>query len=286
MKSPRVYVNATAFRKALEDWLKSIAEKENVDVQRLRREVAFDRLLARLFQAKHPPWILKGGYAMELRIKESRATKDIDLALREALADDKNLPVNLGILEALREMAGTDLGDFFTFLIGEPMQDLDAAPYGGARYPVDARMDGRNFVKFHVDVGAGDVVLEPLELTEGRDWLSFAGIPSRQFPTISKEQQFAEKVHAYTLPRARPNSRVRDLVDIVLLINSKKLDSDRVKSAIHATFERRRTHDVPSKLSPPPADWNRPYLALARECRLSEDLAEAFQLLVSFYEKI
>ena len=27
--------------------------------------------------------------------------------------------------------------------------DLDAAPYGGARYPVESRLDGRAFVKFH-----------------------------------------------------------------------------------------------------------------------------------------
>lgn len=284
MIKPRAYADAAAFRKALEARLKSLAEKESVDIQRLRREVAFDRLLTRLFHAERPPWILKGGYAMELRIEEARATKDIDLALREALMDNEDLSVNLKILEALREAVSLDLNDFFTFLIGEPMQDLDAAPYGGARYPVDARMDGRNFVKFHIDVGVGDVVLEPLELTEGRDWLSFAGIPSCRFATISREQQFAEKLHAYTLPRARPNSRVRDLVDIVLLINSRKLDAAKVSDAIRATFERRLTHECPARLSPPPTDWNRPYIALARECKLTEDLSSAFELLNSFYE--
>jgi hypothetical protein len=39
-------------------------------------------------------------------------------------------------------------------------------------------------------------------------------------PIISQEQQFAEKVHAYTLPRKTPNSRVKDLVDILLLIEN------------------------------------------------------------------
>jgi uncharacterized membrane protein YciS (DUF1049 family) len=56
-------------------------------LQRLRRQVAFDRLLARLFQAGQPlalPWVLKGGYAMELRIKAARTTKDIDLTMRSA----------------------------------------------------------------------------------------------------------------------------------------------------------------------------------------------------------
>ena len=39
----------------------------------------------------------------------------------------------------------------------------------GARFPVDARLDGRTFVKFHVDLGVGDEVLEPLESVQGED---------------------------------------------------------------------------------------------------------------------
>ena len=72
---PKSYATATSFRRALEDRLQDIAKKEGVDLQRLRREVAFDRLLARLFQGGEPrtvPWVLKGGYAMELRIKAAR----------------------------------------------------------------------------------------------------------------------------------------------------------------------------------------------------------------------
>ena len=50
MMEPRTYATAAAFRRALEDRLQDIAEKESVDLQRVRRQVAFDRLLARLFQ--------------------------------------------------------------------------------------------------------------------------------------------------------------------------------------------------------------------------------------------
>lgn len=60
---PKKYATAAAFRRALEDRLQAIASKEGVDLQRLRRQVAFDRLLARLFQAGNPkqlPWLLKG----------------------------------------------------------------------------------------------------------------------------------------------------------------------------------------------------------------------------------
>jgi hypothetical protein len=91
--------------------------------------------------------------------------------------------------------------------------DLTAAPYGGARYPVEARMDARIFARFHLDVGIGDVVMRPLETVACQDWLGFAGIQGPQVQMIPREQQFAEKIHAYTLLRSAENSRVKDLVD-------------------------------------------------------------------------
>jgi hypothetical protein len=42
--------------------------------------------------------------------------------------------------------------------------------------------------------------MEPLEVIEGRDWLGFAGIASPSLDLIPREQQFAEKLHAYNLP--------------------------------------------------------------------------------------
>jgi nucleotidyltransferase AbiEii toxin of type IV toxin-antitoxin system len=272
---PKRYATAAAFRRALEDRLQDIAGKESVDLQRLRRQVPFDRLLARLFQAAQPralPWVLKGGYAMELRIKAARTTKDIDLTMRSASSsgekkDDKK---NLAVLEKLQEAAAFSGDDFFVYTIGEPIADLDAAPYGGARFPVEVRLDGRVFVGFHLDVGIGDAVMEPLEVIEGRDWVGFAGIASPSLYMIPREQQFAEKLHAYTLPRqGATNSRVRDLVDMVLLIQSGTLDRNKVTEAIRVTFERRKSHSMSGTLPAPPSDWQKPYEALARECGLA-----------------
>ena len=48
------------------------------------------------------------------------------------------------------------------------------------------------------------------------------------FSVISREQQFAEKIHAYSFPfKDRTNSRVRDLVDLVILIRDGKLSTVR-----------------------------------------------------------
>jgi Nucleotidyl transferase AbiEii toxin, Type IV TA system len=66
------------------------------------------------------------------------------------------------------------------------------------------------------------------------------------FPIISAEQQFAEKLHAYTLPRGeRVNTRTRDLIDMVLLIRGETLEKSKTVAAVRVTFLKRATHDVP-----------------------------------------
>ncbi|HKT36860.1 MAG TPA: hypothetical protein VJR48_00720, partial [Ktedonobacterales bacterium] len=59
------------------------------------------------------------------------------------------------IREQLQDAAERNLHDGFVFRISALMADLDAAPYGGARYPIEARLDNRTFATFHLDVGVG-----------------------------------------------------------------------------------------------------------------------------------
>ena len=288
MKPPRKYASATAFRVALEDRLKKLAQTEGLDLQRLRRQAAFDRLLCRLFAEPDAPWLLKGGYAMELRLKTARTTRDIDLAMRRLPVASADWDANASdVLESLREVGTLDLHDFFTFVVGDATQDLDAAPYGGARFPVDARLAGRSFVKFHLDVSTGDVLREPYETLSGRDWLGFAGITTASFPAVSPEEQFAEKLHAYTLPRVgRENTRVKDLVDLVLLIERTKLAAARLPKAIRETFQRRKTHDIPSALIPPPASWSKPFSEMAAECSLEPNMEKHFGVVEQFFRRL
>jgi len=202
---------------------------------------------------------------------------DIDLALQQVAAATPGVRDTGKIVrEMLQNAASVSLGDWFAYVIGPPIMDLTAAPYGGARFPVEARMDERIFARFHLDAGIGDVVMQPLETIVCRDWLGFAGIDTSQVRMIAREQQFAEKIHAYTLPRNSANSRVKDLADLALLIGSGELDKQRILDALRLTFERRATHDLPPSLIPPPADWRIRFQALAEECGFSADVAAAF----------
>lgn len=288
------YQTARAFRVALEDRLKQMALTRGVDLMRLRRQVAFDRILARLFAAPAPQWLLKGGYTFELRLGSgaARVTRDLDLSipvLAPLVASDA-MPAALSttIREALQDAAELDLHDGFIFLIGEPMADLDAAPDGGARYPVEARLDARTFTTFHLDVGVGDAIIAPPEWLTGQDMLDFAGIPPVRAAALSREQQFAEKLHAYTLPRGeRVNTRVKDLLDLMLLIDMGLPDREQMRQALRATFERRRTHALPASLDAPPASWRIPYAALAADCHLVLiDVDDAFTAVSTYYQTI
>ena len=285
MPSSRTYATAGAFRRALEKRLKKESLADQIDPNRLRRQVSFDRLLARLFREESAPWVLKGGYALELRFKAARSTVDIDLTVQRVAASASG-DQNQIVREMLQSAADISLGDWFEFVVGPASMDLTAAPYGGARYPVEARMDERTFARFHLDAGVGDVVMRPLETIVCRDWLGFAGIESSRVLMIAREQQFAEKIHAYTLPRNAANSRVKDLVDLALLVGSGGLDKQRIVEALRLTFERRGTHDLPANLVPPPADWQVPFHALAEECGLPTDVAGVFAGVQMFVEEV
>jgi hypothetical protein len=269
------YDTPHAFRAALEARLRNASQQQGTDLQRLQRRVAFERLLARLFAEEDPPWLLKGGYALELRLRDrARSTLDLDLSVPEperlasVVSGGEADPIEVQIYERLQIAAERDLGDGFQFLIRLPKRT--SLPGGGIRCTVEARLAGRAFARFHLDVGFGDTVLESPEWVEGSSLLDFAEIPAARAALYPLPQQIAEKIHAYTFPwEDRDNTRVKDLVDLVLLLQSERLEPERVRRALVATFETRGTHPLPAKLPAPPWDWDEPYAALAEELGLS-----------------
>jgi len=272
------YATPYSMRMALEERLNRIAKEKGHDVMRLRRQVAFDRLLARIFVRQTHDMVMKGGYSLELRLDHARTTKDIDLSFRGNLggAWKENSTANQETLqEFLQSCASIDTGDFLEFVIGAATMDLQNAPYGGYRFPVDTRMAGRPFIRFSIDIAAGDTWIEPHEVITTHDWFDFAGISAPGVPVISPEQQFAEKLHAYTLPRETANSRVKDLFDLYILSRKDILDSDRTKWATKLTFDRRKTHPFPPEFTDPPGNWAAPFAKLASTCGLEINISGA-----------
>jgi hypothetical protein len=255
-----VYQSGAAFRRALEERLRNMGLKTGIPLVRLRKTVAFDRFLARLIQHQPDRWILKGGFAIQLRlVDKARTTKDIDVLALAELSD---------VLVLLRHAGEYNLQDWFRFEV-EQIEDHALGEFGGKRFHIRSLLDGRTFEDFHIDVGIGDPVLDPIDRLKGPSLLDFAGIQPTIIPCYPVTQQIAEKVHAYTLPHTSgESSRVKDFVDLLLLAELGKIDSERLYLAIQATFDARKTHPLPREMPDPPVEWSRPYQKLAAEVSL------------------
>jgi len=286
--NPQSYGSGSAFRIALEARLKDRAAAEGIDLQRLRRRVAFDRFLSRLAMQDRERWALKGGYALEIQLDIARSTRDLDLVLRTSSEDMPGFtPVDTA-MAFLRTSAAVEAHDYFAFAVGRPMMEMEGLPYGGARLPIESRVGGRPFLTFHLDVAIGDTIVMPLQTIVLKDWLGFAGVAAATVPVLSREQQFAEKLHAYTTPRDsdHPNSRVKDLVDMVLLLEDDTLDPAETLDTLISVFRRRGQPALPTALGDPPSSWATPFAAMAGECGMSTNLEEACKKVRSFYLRV
>jgi hypothetical protein len=246
----RRYSSAADFKQALENHLRRKAT--GLDVTRRRQRLVFQRLLTRIAHKLGQTVVLKGGLALELRLERARTTRDVDLVLFGSEA---------ALLERLQALGQEDHGDFLTFEI-QPSKDTpevtgDGVLYGGKRFRVEAKLAGKLYgAPFGLDIVFGGHMLGEATPVVDEDYLGF-------------ETHLAEKLHAYTLPRPSPNSRVRDLPDMALLATvPDPLTGRRIAEAIHKTFQARATHAVPGVLPPPPSAWRTLYADLAQEHRL------------------
>lgn len=260
----RAYASPPAFKQALEQRLKA-ASKSGADFARRRQLLVFDRFLARVVAVFGDAVLLKGGLVLELRLERARATKDIDLRL---------IGSSETVLAKLREAARLDLTDFMTFEVApdteHPQMQNDGMRYVGLRFRTECRLAGKLYGQpFGVDVAFGDPILGEPDIVTAEDTLAFAGVAPPVLQLYPIETHIAEKLHAYTLPRERPNTRVKDLPDIALLASMQPLDAGRLRMALAQTFEFRSTHAVPSSVPAPPPSWSNPYGELARENELA-----------------
>ena len=73
-----------AFRNSLKTRVKEAARREGVDIAYMQKKLVFEMFLHRVF-SKNPGFYLKGGFAMDLRYKIGRSTKDLDFATLQRL---------------------------------------------------------------------------------------------------------------------------------------------------------------------------------------------------------
>lgn len=274
--TPRTYASPGTFKQALEQRLRASA-KSGAEFVRKRQLLVFDRFLARIVDTFGDAATLKGGLVLELRLERARTTKDVDLRMTGSPE---------GVLAKLQEAGRQNRGDFMTFEVrpddDHPEIQGDGMQYDGLRFRTECRLAGKLYGQpFGVDLGFGDPMLGEPEVVVAEDILRFAAIAPPTLRLYPIETHIAEKLHAYTMPRIRPNTRVKDLPDLALLATAQPLDAKRVRAALEQTFTFRKTHGMPATVPAPLEAWRTPYAAMAREDQLPwstlDDVTKAVQ---------
>ena len=280
MKDTRFYGSPAAFRSALTDRLKNKTKTSRWTLPQLQRQIAYDRLLERLYLVDSG-WIVKGATALLARDIGVRATIDIDV-YREAARD---------VAEAdLRKAAAMDIGDWFRFEIGAAQAVADAA--SGIRLPVTTYIGATVWVQFHVDLVGADIRMtgEP----ESVPPLARVVMPDvaqhgyRAYPLVDHVADKMAAIFELHGEIGAPSTRYKDLVDLVSIVIAVSVDAQPQMTALKSEAERRGI-TLPSSFAVPDRQlWERGYAAEARRSLLpiAHTLDEALAVVSPFADPL
>ncbi|MFD3400763.1 nucleotidyl transferase AbiEii/AbiGii toxin family protein [Kribbella sp. NPDC058693] len=254
---------------------KAVAMGAATDVDSLIRQAYFDRFLTRVFAAGgDSDWLLKGGVSMLARVPRTRATKDVDLASPAADLDEAE--------NALKLCVDVDMGDHVTFRLSarRPTGLGDNQPGVATRRLLFTCYDaetGRRIGDVPVDLVVGPAPVGRPETVEPANRLKLGRPlvtrPYRLYPVVD---QVADKVcatMATNYPGGKGSSRVKDLVDLVVITRTQQMDLRELGLAIDT--KRRLSGLEPFERFRIPADWTAEYTRLAKSAASVDGLTDA-----------
>lgn len=250
------------------------------ELNRIRKEIALQRLLARLTEVTPDgTWALKGGMSLVARLGPgARTTQDADASWRIGQA---------AFTDYLADACDLDLGDGFVFTVTRRESLGTDSPDGGERFSFNVLLAGRIFeqgIDLDISYMGGDN--RPIE------WVNLAVPPTEELglgpvevPVIPIGQQLSEKLHAYQrIYRGERSTRSRDLMDMLVIADRLAIPSRPDLAAVCGeTFALRNT-DWPAELLTPPDDWYQPWINFAQVYDLPwGTLDDAYDALADFW---
>lgn len=247
------YASARDFERAVVDRIASAAASSPYGVPELRRQFAFGRLLARVFIHDPDRWVLKGATGLLARLPgRARHSIDVDLYFAGELG---------AALDSLREIAGVELGDYFTFDL-ERGPDLAGVTAGG-QLRVTAYLGDKVFERFRIDVVVTHAMTSEPDQVPPIEPVNIPGLRTVDYRTHPIPDQIADKSAAMLATYAgRPSTRYRDLVDLVLIATTLTVDGEALHAAIVSEHQRRGI-DPALALSLPSDEWHDGYRKIA-----------------------
>lgn len=216
----------------VKDKLRNIAVKRNLDFNTLLRLYMYDRFIERLAVSKYRDnFILKGGfYLSTLFGLESRSTKDIDTAIKDANFTKENVE------KMIKSIIAIDINDGALISFIEIGNIREEDQYGGFRVILNVKVDTIR-ENFQIDIATGDPITPKPIVYKYCPILgnNYVNVWSYNIETV-----IAEKLETI-LRRAEANSRIRDYYDLYLIYtkgwNDVKIDD--LRKAVDKTFEKR-----------------------------------------------
>lgn len=277
MTGPARYASWAAIAAAVKAVASQNAKAGGPDLNTQIATARVDRFLCRVFaDGAESQWLLKGGTSMLARVPRSRATNDVDLAAPSGSLEEA--------VDALTRCAQRDLGDHLTF-------ELTASRVTGAGdnqpgvqtrrlvFTCRDRATGRRVGDVPVDVVVGPAPVGQVETIEPANRLHLPrplpAYPYRLFPVVD---QVADKVcatMATNYPGGKPSSRVKDLVDLVVITRTQQLDLDQLRAAI--TTKRVLSNMEPFEAFRIPDGWERRYRDLAGQTHATGGLLDVVE---------
>jgi hypothetical protein len=215
-------------------------------------------VLQRATAGDEPSFIVKGGVALELRLRNrARATKDVDLALR---LPDADLALTLE-----RALTGDPYQGFSFRRKREPLL-LDN---GVVNMEFAVSYLGGAWASVVIDIARGESGETDIEWLPAIPLTDAFGVTGPDaLPCLPLRLHVAQKLHGMTLP-PRPgkrNERFRDLIDL-LLLEALVTDPKDLRKTCEQVFQTRDTHPWPPLLELPD-HWIEPIARLIRELNL------------------
>lgn len=218
--------------------LLNVAKATGTDFNLVLVRFALERLLYRLSTSAHADrFVLKGALLFTLWYGlPHRATRDADL-LGFGASDTASMAA---VFTDIAAIAGNEAGD--DGIVFDPASvRVEAirkdAGYGGVRVTLNGQLANARCVA-QVDVGFGDAVtpgpsdaVYPVLLDD---------LPAPHLRTYPVYTVIAEKLHAVVV-LGMVNSRLKDYLDLVVMVERETLDAATLALAIAATFLRRGT---------------------------------------------
>ena len=213
--------------------LKNIVVKRNLDFNTLLRLYMYDRFIERLAVSKYRDnFILKGGfYLSTLFGLESRSTKDIDTAIKDANFTKENVE------KMIKSIIAIDISDgaLISFVEIDNIREEDQ--YRGFRVVLNVKVDTIR-ENLQIDIATGDPITpQPIVYK----YLPILGDNYINVCSYNLETIIAEKLETI-LRRAEANSRIRDYYDLHLIYTKgwKDVNVEDLRKAIAKTFSNRK----------------------------------------------